>query len=633
LEVQPFFVSVVGLSEALFVKLSSIMSAASKYRFSIEFNQNLNNPSNQSDLIITNPKFVHDHQTFFEITSIPFVVLSNNDDEIDVSKYPLLLAVWGALDLEPKKPDLLVLPFLVRYLGIDNKRKNNPNGILLEALSAKIPEFVLIENIATGTIRFTNRSLFDFLGYREQHGLSLLELIHKDDQQKYIATEQKAVLYVSQSFSETVVRLCDANGEFQNYVVRFSMLPAARIKEPNLLSIILKKASEVDTLQVQLAQKEQEAKQAIVAKSRFMSNISHEVRTPLNAIKGLAEIMLSDERLSSEAEKLNSIGSAANQLLYLFNQVIDLISIETGKAQLELNVCNLFEFADRIKFTFFNKDRNKHINFLVVMDEALRGYYHADEKKLFQVVLHLINNAFKFTQKGNITFYSELLEEEEFFSKIRFGVRDTGIGIEESKHQLIFDHYFGSEDNNSTNRGTGIGLALSSKLVILMKGTIKLESAPEQGSHFYFDLKLERNYSKEKSENRKAVIKNLRNKCILVVEDNDLNQFVAKQILTNWDAQVDLANNGREALDMLAVKNYDLVLMDLQMPIMDGIEATTVIRSGSQEGINKDIPIVALTADALFETKQKVLSFGINDFVTKPFEQDVLYRAVAAQLF
>jgi CheY-like chemotaxis protein len=117
------------------------------------------------------------------------------------------------------------------------------------------------------------------------------------------------------------------------------------------------------------------------------------------------------------------------------------------------------------------------------------------------------------------------------------------------------------------------------------------------------------------------------------VEDNDLNQFVAKQILTNWDAQVDIANNGREALDMLAVKNYDLVLMDLQMPIMDGIEATTVIRSGSQEGINKDVPIVALTADALFETKQKVLSFGINDFVTKPFEQDVLYRAVAAQLF
>ena len=375
------------------------------------------------------------------------------------------------------------------------------------------------------------------------------------------------------------------------------------------------------------------AEHASKAKADFLSNMSHEIRTPMNAIIGLTDLIMQEDISDPIMENLKTVKYSADNLLVIINDILDFSKIEAGKVRLESIDFNIVEIMGQLTKTMGVTACQKGLGFNVNISKNLPLMIKGDPFRLNQIMMNLIGNAIKFTQHGDIKV--DVTEGEIIDNKVEvfFSVKDSGIGIPEDKIKIIFESF--TQAYTDTERlfgGTGLGLSITKKLITLQGGDIKVRSELDKGSNFSFNLKFDIS-NNNLTDNRKikmnSVKKDLSGMNILVAEDNKINQMVAKQIFRKWKVEIDIANTGKEAFDMVGKKCYDVVIMDLQMPEMSGIEATKLIRESNDAHFDCNIPILALTADAFGESKQKVLEMGMNDYIVKPFDQDELYAIVS----
>lgn len=377
------------------------------------------------------------------------------------------------------------------------------------------------------------------------------------------------------------------------------------------------------------------AEQSERVKEQFLANMSHEIRTPLNAILGMTRLLLDKEPRQDQLKYLNSIKHASDNLLIIINDILDLSKIEAGKVNFEKIAFELKnELAAVVDTVKVNAD-DKGLNLFLNISDKLPTSIAGDPYRLNQILLNLTGNAIKFTEQGSVTIQAEISAETADTIQIKFSVIDTGIGIAKDKLDYIFDMF--TQETSSTTRkfgGTGLGLAICKKLVELQGGTISVSSESGKGSIFSFTLPFEKveeiQTADSGAQQTQQPARQLRDLRILLAEDNEFNQMVAVDTLESSipGSKVDVAKNGREAVEMVKANTYDLVLMDIQMPEMDGHEATRTIRASSDANINS-IPIIAMTASVIKAEVDKCLESGMNEFVGKPFQVEELLDKIA----
>lgn len=355
--------------------------------------------------------------------------------------------------------------------------------------------------------------------------------------------------------------------------------------------------------------------QASQAKSQFLANMSHEIRTPINGVIGMLSLLDSTPLSAEQAEQVHLATRSAEILLGLINDILDFSKIEAGKMILDNEPTHLSELLNTLHHLFKHIAEKKQINLVQHFDNQLSEWIKVDSLRLRQILNNLLSNAIKFTDKGEVSISISLTEDKQ---RIRFVVRDTGIGISKEAQQRLFQSF--SQADNSTSRkygGTGLGLMISKELIELMKGTLWLESEPDKGSCFHFEIPYQPCSPAIQQSSKTSVFANYSDRRVLLVEDNLINQKLALKLLEKFNIEAILAENGKEAIEKLETISFDLILMDCQMPVMDGYEATHIIRQ-------RDIitPIAALTANASDEDKRVCLASGMNDFLSKPYNME-----------
>jgi len=358
-----------------------------------------------------------------------------------------------------------------------------------------------------------------------------------------------------------------------------------------------------------------DAIEASNAKTRFLSTISHEIRTPLNAVIGLSHILADNEPREDQIENINALNYSGKLLLNLLNNVLDFSKIQSTKIELENTPTNLPEAVKQIKKIHETSCLKKGIKMNLNIDETL-PLVKLDIIRFNQVINNLVTNAIKFTDKGSVSLSISKQHEKEDEITILTEVIDTGIGIPKDKHDTIFEAF--TQASSTTNRlygGTGLGLPIVKSIVEAMGGKIKIDSEPEKGSKFYFTIKLEIATDKELNKSKIKKQHDFKGKKVLIVEDNLINVMVAQQILEKEGLLVEVVPDGLQAVNIVKEQKFDVILMDIQMPVMDGYEATLKIRE-----FNKQIPILALSASVFADVKTKIERVGMDGFIFKPFD-------------
>ncbi len=374
------------------------------------------------------------------------------------------------------------------------------------------------------------------------------------------------------------------------------------------------------------------AEQSAKVKSEFLANMSHEIRTPMNAVIGMTYLALESGLDEKQHNYIHKANTAAKNLLGIINDILDVSKIESGKLELHETP---FEFKELISSTLSlikTQAAAKELKTRVIIDRAIPGWLIADPLRLGQVLANIGNNAVKFSEPGGtVTLRARLVGEGAEGIVLEFAVEDEGIGISEADQGKLF-RAFSQVDGSATRRfgGTGLGLVISKKLVELMGGTIWMESEAGKGSTFYFTVRAllaaqPNPDSADADASVAALYASLEGKRILVVEDNELNQEVIRELLESVNVSVTMAENGREAVEMVGNGGYDAVLMDCHMPVMDGYEATRILRE--KKALNT-LPIIALTASVMDEDVARALESGMNDHVAKPIVPDTLFETL-----
>lgn len=389
--------------------------------------------------------------------------------------------------------------------------------------------------------------------------------------------------------------------------------------------IFINDLTDVKRQEVELRKAKDEAEAAGKVKEQFLSTMSHEIRTPLNAIIGTTHLLEMEHPELSDSNRLKMLKFGSNNLLALINDILDFQKIESGNLEIVEEDVNLRELVDNIGETWKAVPRSIGVNLRYNYADDLDGYYKCDEVRLTQVLNNLMSNALKFTESGSV----ELKVELEKSNLVRFSVTDTGIGIPKEHLETIFESFKQINNPQSLKAGgTGLGLSISKRLVDLMGGDLKASSKIDKGTCFSFDLPLEVSSKKQERKKVQQISEADLNLSVLLVEDNLANQEIAKGFLSRWGVHVDLANNGKEAVEKVKTKAYDLMLIDVRMPIMDGYEATSHIRS-MKDDYFQQLPIIALTASTLAESRAKMEDSGMDEIVSKPFDPHDLFEKVS----
>ncbi|UWY26855.1 ATP-binding protein [Flavobacterium sp. TR2] len=394
----------------------------------------------------------------------------------------------------------------------------------------------------------------------------------------------------------------------------------------NALSIVAKHVIaqlELGTKNSQLYAQRKIAERAVLARDSFLANMSHEIRTPLNAIVGFTDLLVQTKLDETQHDYIESVQIAGERLLLIVNDILDLSKIESGNLTIESNPFNLKKTLKHI-YNLLKVKVKSDVDFNLFLDAEMPDMVVGDQGRLSQILVNLIGNALKFTTEGEVTVSVKKIEETEDRYTLKFSVKDTGIGIAKDKLETIFERFTqGEESTTRTFGGTGLGLNIVKQLVELQKGEVHVKSTLNRGSEFYVIISYEKTNFEETAV--KTISKNdLGNLKILLCEDNVLNQKLAKSVINNFGFDLDIANNGEEGIELLSKNEYDLVLMDLQMPVKDGYQTTEYIRNE----MNSNIPIIAMTAHSLVGEQERCYKSGMDAYVPKPFKQAVLLKAI-----
>jgi len=405
-------------------------------------------------------------------------------------------------------------------------------------------------------------------------------------------------------------------------------------------SVILNKVGEVEKyieviiditakkkVEIELIAAKEEAQQLSRAKDMFISVMSHEIRTPLNAVIGMSHLLADENPMDYQKENLDILKFSAQNLMGLINDVLDFTKIETGNVELEKTEVDLRELIHGITSSMQYQTGEKNIYLKENIGEDVPQTIIGDRTRLSQILLNLVSNAVKFTEKGGITIDLTVIEQTDKKARIRFAITDTGIGIANDKLNTIFESFKQAElDTTRKYGGTGLGLAISKRLIELHDSRINVDSIQDVGSNFWFTITFNK-VNQTKSYNN--TVDSTLNISVLVVDDNQINRLLINKILTKWGAKTDFAENGLQAISKIeSDQKYDVVLMDIHMPEMGGLEATQIIRAKS-EPYFKQLPIIALTASMLNSQMNQIGDSGMNDYVLKPFEPRVLFEKLS----
>lgn len=396
-----------------------------------------------------------------------------------------------------------------------------------------------------------------------------------------------------------------------------------------LATIIIRRQVGQIALIKDLEKARKEALQSVEAKDQFLANMSHEIRTPLNAIKGFVRI-LQQTPLNRDQQKYAAIISTASEnLLSIVNDILDFSKIATGNLVLKRKEFELSAVLQEVELMFTPLAQEKQLGLQVIPDPALPAYVKSDPERLRQVLVNLVSNAIKFTASGTVRLAVQPFDQKGKRIKIRFTVTDTGVGIPAEKQQLIFERFEQLDDSFTRQQGgTGLGLAITRHLVEALGGTIAVKSEVGKGSAFIVELEFEMiSRAGRLAVNRyepNATNTNLMKARVLVAEDNHMNQLLVKSMLERYDIITDIVENGEEAVNAMRDKQYDMVMMDVQMPGMDGLTATRLIR----KEIDTITPVIAMTAHVLPGEKEKCLAAGMNDYLPKPLDEIALDKVL-----
>ncbi|MGJ7031425.1 response regulator [Niabella hirudinis] len=448
---------------------------------------------------------------------------------------------------------------------------------------------------------------------------SIRSLAHRIDQQYQVSVT-------------LLIRSADQNGRNAK---TFGTILAAIAAIASLLAFgyISYKMGEQQRLIHQLNLSEQRARRSAEAKENFLANMSHEIRTPLNAILGFASLLQKKPADPESGRYTGLIQKAGENLLQIVNNILDISKIEAGMMPVEKAAFDLRETLSTIEHLYRQRSAEKGLIFSVQVADAVPAAITGDQVRLTQVVVNLVSNAIKFTERGGITVAVDLARPMDDKVVLAFVVSDTGIGMDAAERAAVFARFRqGDESITRKYGGTGLGLTIVKDLVQLQGGSIEVTGEKGVGTVFTVRLPFELAAGAGKKDGNHLPAKPLQaawpGKTVLVAEDNEMNRLLLAQLLRDWQIGFDMACSGREAVELLKEKWYDLVLMDIQMPEMDGYTATAEIRNTLQN----TVPIIAMTADALTSQKEKCAQAGMNDYISKPLDEAALHRLLARWL-